>query len=76
MFHMNYLGLLSFNIFSLGFSLIVPESFFQLSLLVVSILLTAIKCVEMVINIRIRKRELKNLLQESPEKAQTEIPKV
>lgn len=76
MFQMNYLGLLSFNIFSLGFSLIVPESYFQLSLLFVSLILTIIKCVEMVINIRIRKRELKNLLKESPTNAQTEIPKV
>jgi hypothetical protein len=65
---MNFSNILYLNIFSAGLSFIIPESFFQLSLLFVSIILTIIKCVEMIINVRIRKAELKKLLLNTPEK--------
>jgi hypothetical protein len=56
---MNYSQLLSLNIFTAIISFAYPESFFQFSLLVVSIILSVLKVWDMYISIKLRKRELK-----------------
>lgn len=61
---MNYISIMGLNIFSALMSFILPESVFQLSLLFLSIVLTAVKCVEVIINIRIKKTELKKARRE------------
>lgn len=62
---MSYYQVISLNIFSTLASFALPESFFQLSLLLVSIILTIIKCVEMIISIRIRRNELRKIRTET-----------
>lgn len=72
---MNYSSLMGLNIFSAMLSFIIPETFFQLSLLIVSIILTIIKCVEMVINVRMRRLEYKKLRDDQLEKVSIQPPK-
>ena len=57
---MNYQFLISLNIFSALVSFSEFEQFFQFSLLFVSIVLSLLKCLEMIINLRIKRKELKN----------------
>jgi len=56
---MNYQFLISLNIFSALVSFSEFEQFFQFSLLFVSIVLSLLKCLEMIINLRIKRKELK-----------------
>ena len=70
---MNFTAVLSLNIFAALISFAYPESFFQFSLLVVTIILTLIKIWEMVIQIKLKKEELKQL-REKPEPAPTPQP--
>lgn len=64
---MSYFHVITLNIFAAILTLTTAESIFNLSLLVLSVVLTGIKCVEMVINIRIKKAELKKLGEEKEE---------
>ena len=70
---MNYFSVLSLNIFSVLMSWTFPETFFQFTLLAVSIVLTVLKCLEMLINLKMKRRELKRLRSEDSDKKLNDI---
>ena len=62
---MNYFQVLSLNIFSALVSFGFPETFFQISLLILSVIMSALKCYEFWVNIEIKRKEAIKLKKET-----------